>query len=842
MAAPLIEAADCTVSGNNTAQATWAVSHPNASTGDLLIWNIAWDDSATCSDVTEPAGPNGETLSEINATPAASASTEVRGKCWYTIATGSWTAGTRTFTPAATESWTATCIRVPAGEFDATTPIGAAAPRSSAGTAETSVLSPAISAGATDGGGTLVWFGFADADPLSATNPTGWTILQRQDLGAVAHGIATRDTATTDSESIAGGDAWAIDGDSWASVGYIVRGTLDTWSATGTPSLPILTASGSGSVTGLPGEGGDPAPLPHLGLLLGASGATFSGSGTPNLPLLTATGAGTKERKGAGTPSLPILTASGSGTKARKGDGTPSLPALTASGSGKRGLGSTGTPSLPLLTASGAGTKARKGDGSPSLPLLTASGAGKRGLGGSGTPPLPLITASGSGSASSEITGDGAPSLPILTASGSGTKTRKGDGAPSLPILTASGSGTKARKGDGTPSLPLPTASGAGTKARKGEGTPSLPLLTADGVGTLPATGGGGDPAPLPHLGLLLGAAASGEGSGASSLPLLTAAGEGAVVARPVSSIQTISRRNRPGRGPHSVGKYYRPPLRGSFTPVDETLHSGSGSPTLPLITAEGSGKRALKATGTPSLPLITATGSGTKARKGAGTPSLPLLTASGAGKKERAGTGSATLPLLTATGSGVVTAEGTFTGEGTPSLPLLTATGSGKRSLKAAGTPSLPLLTASGAGKRALLGSGSAALPLVTSSGAGTGPQVEEPPRDPMLGGGPTRGERKKFKDWLKGLRTRTGSGKATLPVITASGEGLVVRKISEPFKTSADVRKPLLRLPAKKKPVEVPVDIDALIAKELRYAEELEAQKRKRRRKQDEEILLLM
>lgn len=111
------------------------------------------------------------------------------------------------------------------------------------------------------------------------------------------------------------------------------------------------------------------------------------------------------------------------------------------------------------------------------------------------------------------------------------------------------------------------------------------------------------------------------------------------------------------------------------------------------------------------------------------------------------------------------------------------------------------------------------------------------------MFGGGPTRGERKKFKDWLKGLRTHKGSGKSSLPVITASGEGLVVRKISEPFKTSAEVRKPLLRLPAKQKVAPpAPVDIDALIAAELRYAEELKEQKRKKRRKQDEEILLLM
>jgi hypothetical protein len=225
VAAPLIEAADCTVSGYNTAaQATWAVSHPACSAGDLLIWNIAWDDSTNVTDVTEPSGANSETLSEINATPIASNGTEVRGKCWYTICTGAWSAGTLTFTPSASETWTATVIRVPAGEFDPADPIGASNTRASAGTAETDVLSPAITAGATDGTGTLVWFAFADADPLSATNPTGWTIRQWQDLGAVAHGIATRNTQTTNSESIAGGDIWTIAGDSWASVAYIVRG------------------------------------------------------------------------------------------------------------------------------------------------------------------------------------------------------------------------------------------------------------------------------------------------------------------------------------------------------------------------------------------------------------------------------------------------------------------------------------------------------------------------------------------------------------------------------------------------------------------------------------------
>lgn len=218
---PVIEAGDCTVSGSDTASGSWAVSHPAAAFGDLLIFNVAWDDSTTTSSCTAPAGPNGETATSIEG-PTASASTEVRGQAWYYVAAGAWASGTLTFTPSASESRSATVVRVPAGEFDAVTPIGANASRASTGTAETTVLSPAFTAGSSDTDGRLVWFGYVDADPLSATNPTGWTIRQRQDLGAVAHGIATRDAAVTSSESITAG-SWGIAGDSWASIAYVVR-------------------------------------------------------------------------------------------------------------------------------------------------------------------------------------------------------------------------------------------------------------------------------------------------------------------------------------------------------------------------------------------------------------------------------------------------------------------------------------------------------------------------------------------------------------------------------------------------------------------------------------------
>ena len=118
------------------------------------------------------------------------------------------------------------------------------------------------------------------------------------------------------------------------------------------------------------------------------------------------------------------------------------------------------------------------------------------------------------------------------------------------------------------------------------------------------------------------------------------------------------------------------------------------------------------------------------------------------------------------------------------------------------------------------------------------------EAPRDPMLGGGPTRDDRKKFKKWLEKKPYQPIDVEIEAGTLSISGQqvGVNLTDYRKPFTISQDITRPLLRLPQKRKSVAVSVDIDKLIAEELRYAEELQAQKRKKRRKQDEEILLLM
>lgn len=229
-------AGDVTASGSNTDSGSWAVSFPAAVAGDLLTVNLAWDDSTTVTAVTPPAGPNGETATAI-VSAVASSGTEVRAQAWRYIATGTWSSGTRTFTPNASESWQAHVLRVRAGEFDASTPIGAADTRASAGTAETSMLSPAYSAGSTDGGGRLVMYGAVDDDPVIA-NASAWSTLATADLGAVSGTLAARNLETTNSESIAAGD-WRIASDSWCTLAYIIRKPSSGTSPTLTTSLSM---------------------------------------------------------------------------------------------------------------------------------------------------------------------------------------------------------------------------------------------------------------------------------------------------------------------------------------------------------------------------------------------------------------------------------------------------------------------------------------------------------------------------------------------------------------------------------------------------------------------------
>lgn len=254
MATPVIETADATESGDNATTPTspWPVSTPAAASGDLLIMIVGWDDSTNNTGITPADGPNSETWTQINSV-VASASTEVRMTAYYTVATGSWSAGSVNVTPNANEQWTACVLKVPAGEFDGTTPIGASATTASAGTSETTVNSPAITTGSTDGdngGGRLIWAATADADPQTSLS-AGYTAITNTDRGNVSLSVNSRDSAVTNSQSISVGNGTrTIAGDSWCSLGFVVRASEDVAFSPSThgPAAQLMLSGTSGMI------------------------------------------------------------------------------------------------------------------------------------------------------------------------------------------------------------------------------------------------------------------------------------------------------------------------------------------------------------------------------------------------------------------------------------------------------------------------------------------------------------------------------------------------------------------------------------------------------------------
>lgn len=256
-------------------------------------------------------------------------------------------------------------------------------------------------------------------------------------------------------------------------------------------------------------------------------------------------------------------------------------------------------------------------------------------------------------------------------------------------------------------------------------------------------------------------------GSGTPSTPALTASGSGTFTAPTYigTGAPSLPALTASGAGTHVAPTY-----------------TGSGTPTLPALTASGTGvytNIAFTGSGAPTLPALTASGSGTFATvgfNGTGAVDLSALTASGTGTFTApvyTGSGTPSLPALTASGSGTHTAP-TYTGSGAVSLPALTASGSGLFAAEVysgTGAVDLPALTASGSGTftaGAVTGSGAPSLPALTASGSGTfTAPVYTGSGTPSLPALTASG----VGDYSN--IAFTGSGAGTLPALTASGTG---------------------------------------------------------------------
>lgn len=220
---PVIETADITGSGNNTAETSPDIAYPAHNLGDLIIQVLVSDADAAH---TSPGanGPNGETINTICFNQETGGANGPHLSVVWWVASANTAAGNQVWT-IASEQWTGFTIVVPAGEFYATTPIGTISNlgynNSDAATADMPAFTPNRS------GGRVVVVGGVDTDPMDASYaPSGWTGRYTLDRGAVSCFCATRDALSVASTEVAAASFGINPSDSYTCIAFVVNGTV----------------------------------------------------------------------------------------------------------------------------------------------------------------------------------------------------------------------------------------------------------------------------------------------------------------------------------------------------------------------------------------------------------------------------------------------------------------------------------------------------------------------------------------------------------------------------------------------------------------------------------------
>ena len=267
MAAPVIEIGDLTNSSNNSVDTTPDVSYPAYADGDLLITVLAMDDDTVNFPITPPStGPFSETL-EFTAVAGDTGSQAGPGIgliAW--VGTDSRSSGAHAWAIGSTgQRWNAYTILVPAGEFDAGTPIDSVSDIGGNATSSNNVTTPSWD---TDTAGGRVLVGCAVDTRAWGAAASGWTTVDSDEATTVTIAITTRNAETTSTETISS-VTHTIDGsdiDTSSTVGLVINGPVageaysidaasGTYTLTGTAvdlsgTLLLDAASGTYTLTG----------------------------------------------------------------------------------------------------------------------------------------------------------------------------------------------------------------------------------------------------------------------------------------------------------------------------------------------------------------------------------------------------------------------------------------------------------------------------------------------------------------------------------------------------------------------------------------------------------------
>lgn len=468
--------------------------------------------------------------------------------------------------------------------------------------------------------------------------------------------------------------------------------SVQTYKPSGTPSIDEILASGVAKIIK---KSNGALSLDEI-TAAGQSTQTLKPSGTPSLLEAEAVGVSSIIKKSTGSLSIVEITASGQSTQKQFAGGALSVDEIEASGIVSIIKKSDGSLTLEEITAAGISTQTLKPSGTPSIDEVTASGISGFLRDSVGGITLPEVTASGVSTTQGEVTSVGTPIIEEIIATGSIIQRQFLSGTPSIDTILAAGIATIIKTSSGIPILEEILAAGVVTQTLKPSGAISLLEIEASGISTIPSKANG-----TPSIEEVI---ASGVSilapkvylnttqtlSGATELPVTAynLAGTSITFNDPIGApigalFLGVENRNNGGVGWIAVTVN----AVGALT--------SNGTPSIEVITANGSVTIVKRSTGTLLIDEIIASGVVDQIQKPSGTPSIEVVSASGVSRIINKSSGAVTLPEVEA--SGIAGLAEPLLASGNPSIEEIIAAGTVIQTQKVTGAVLIAEITATG-------------------------------------------------------------------------------------------------------------------------------------------------
>lgn len=264
------------------ANTTHPITLPAYNLGDLVIWHVSMDSTASPHTLTYPSGPDGETFTVVVNHQSGTTIYNLASVAYY-IATDDYAGGTLNLVSSSWNELLAYVAIVPAGRFDTSTPIGTYATGGTV-TTETDYLLPwpQITTSSTEEGDRLVLFAaIQDSFSYSGSSNfgTNWTEIQISGTGTPGGTIYTDGLLVQSENGTLASTTYNLDVvtlgsyERFTTIAYVLHSDPNFVPSDTTAAVSVAAAASTVTATGTPN------PVIYGSAAINSAASTATGSG-----------------------------------------------------------------------------------------------------------------------------------------------------------------------------------------------------------------------------------------------------------------------------------------------------------------------------------------------------------------------------------------------------------------------------------------------------------------------------------------------------------------------------------------------------------------------------------